>query len=295
MSQHYSQFHDFLAENVVTPFYLRRLQGLQSIRLGDVLKRKNPYLFKAKNLETTGELARSVVDAFLSSGAQRRGRVFVFRRAASWTRFLSSQEETLFGDLMETFAVHMAATLWNGHKSRRVGLDLEFERDGKYYIVEIKSGVNWGNSSQIKRMKENFKSARLALRRETAKEIVAVNGCIYGKEARPLKTDAADADKTYFKYAGQDFWQFLSGDDNLFREIIKPIDQEAREKDAAFQSAYAAKINELTAELSLNFLSDGQIDWIKLVEFVSGRQSAALKSAASSEAIVAQAKATVGQ
>ncbi len=267
MSEHYPQFHTFLSENVVTPFYLRRLEGLQSIRLRDVLKRKNPYLFKAKNPETTGELARSIVDAFLSS-----------------------QEETLFGDLMESFAIYVAATLWGGHKSKRVGLDLEFEREGVITIVEIKSGVNWGNSSQIKRMKENFKVARVALRKETNAEIIAVNGCIYGKDARPLKTDGDDADKTYFKYAGQDFWHFLSGDDNLFREIIKPIDEEAREKDAAFKLAYAAKINELTADLSLNFLRDGQINWIKLVEFVSGRDAVTLQTVERSDEVIAKAE-----
>ena len=267
MSEHYPQFHTFLSENVVTPFYLRRLEGLQAIRLQAVLKRKNPYLFKAKNIEKTGDLAQSVVDAFLSS-----------------------QEETLFGDLMESFAIHVASTLWNGHKSKRVGLDLEFERDGKYYIVEIKSGVNWGNSSQIKRMKENFAVARIALNKEMDKEVIAVNGCIYGKDARPLKTDVDNANQTYFKYAGQEFWHFLSGDDNLFREIIKPIDAEAREKDAAFKLAYSAKINELTADLSLNFLREGQIDWIKLVDFVSGRDAVALQSAKSSDDAIIHAK-----
>lgn len=267
MNEHYPQFHTFLSENVVTPFYLRRLEGLQAIRLQAVLKRKNPYLFKAKNIEKTGDLAQSVVDAFLSS-----------------------QEETLFGDLMESFAIHVALTLWDGHKSKRVGLDLEFERDGKYYIVEIKSGVNWGNSSQIKRMKENFAVARMALSKETGKEIIAVNGCIYGKDSRPLKTDGDDANKTYFKYAGQEFWHFLSGDDNLFREIIKPIDAEAREKDAAFKLAYSAKINELTADLSLNFLREGQIDWIKLVDFVSGRDDMALQAAKSSDEAIIRAE-----
>ena len=270
MSQNYPEFHKFLAQNVMSPFYLKRLQGLQGISLNSVLKRKNPYLFKAKNLEETGDLASSIVDAFLSS-----------------------QEETLFGDLMELFAIHVAATLWGGFKSKRVGLDLEFERDGKYYIAEIKSGVNWGNSSQIKRMKQNFKIARMALRPEMDVEIVAVNGCIYGKDARPLKTDADDADKTYFKYAGQEFWHFLSGDDNLFREIVKPIDEEAREKDAAFRMAYTAKINELTADLSLNFLNEGQIDWIKLVEFVSGRDAVKLEATQRSDEIIAEAEAEI--
>ena len=85
MSALYPQWHAFLAENVVAPFYLKRLEALQSLKLETVLKRKNPYLFKAKNLELAGDLAKSIVDAFLSS-----------------------QEETVFGNLLEGFAIHVA-------------------------------------------------------------------------------------------------------------------------------------------------------------------------------------------
>ena len=91
-----------------------------------------------------------------------------------------------------------------------------------------------------------------------------------------MKTDA-DADKTYFKYAGQEFWCFLSGDDELYRQIIAPIDEEAKRKDEIFRAAYNAKINELTLEFSLNFVIEGQIDWLKLVAFVSGRDKIALQ------------------
>ena len=260
MKKHYPQFHEYLAQHVMTPFYVKRLEGLEKLRLADVLKRKNPYLFKAKNIELAGDLAKSVVDAFLSS-----------------------QEETLFGNLLEGFAIHVAHTLWSGAKSKRKSLDLEFEREKQYFIVGIKSGTSWGNSDQIRQMKNNFKLAREELRVEGVKsEIVAVNGCIYGKDARPLKVDA-DPDKTYFKYAGQDFWNFLSGDDNLYREIIKPIDAEARQKDEAFRAAYLAKVNELTADFSLNFLHNGQIDWLKLVDFVSARESMKLKTASEVE------------
>jgi hypothetical protein len=257
MNEHYPQFHAYLSEHVVTPFYLRRMEALQSLRLADVLRRKNPYLFKAKNIELAGDLAKSVVDAFLSS-----------------------QEETLFGNLLEGFAIHVAQTLWGGVKSGRKSLDLEFARDDKYFIVGIKSGTAWGNADQIARMKDNFKATRQQLRAEgMVCEIVAVNGCIYGRDAKPLKSDA-DPDKIYFKYAGQEFWAFLSGDDNLFREIIKPIDEEARQKDDAFRRAYRAKVNELTADFSLNFLRDGEIDWVKLVDFVSSREPMKLQSSA---------------
>ncbi len=254
----------------MTPFYLKRLEKLESLRLEDVLKRKNPYLFKAKNIELAGDLARSIVDAYLSS-----------------------QEETLFGNLLEDFAVYVAETLYDGFKSKRKSLDLEFLRDDKYFIVGIKSGISWGNSDQVAAMKNNFKAARQSLREDgIEQEVVAVNGCIYGRNSNPLKKNV-DKDKVYFKYAGQEFWNFLSGDDNLYREIIVPIDEQAKEKDAAFRRAYNAKVHELTSDLMLHFVNDGQIDWIKLVDFVSARQNTKLKRQESANSTIKAIKSEI--
>ena len=262
MTQNYEDYHGFLREQVIEPFYTKRLTGLQSMHLKDVLLTKNPYLFKAKNIDTPGDLAKSIVDAFLSS-----------------------QEETVFGNLLESFAVHVAETLYGGFKSERKSVDLEFERDGIYYIVGIKSGTNWGNSDQLKAMRDNFKNAREDLTAEgITDEIVAVNGCIYGKDNTPKKiytpkkTGIPDLESTYYKYAGQEFWKFISGDDELYREIIVPIDEEAKLKDETFRKAYTAKVNELTLEFSINFLdATNLIDWSKLVTYVSGRESIKLK------------------
>ena len=113
----YQAYYDYLAEHVITPFYHKRFADLQSLNLNNVLKRKNPYLFKAKNIELAGDLVKGIVDAYLSS-----------------------QEETIFGNLLEGFAIFVSAKLEGGFKSLRKSLDLEFGRDGKYYIVGIKSG-----------------------------------------------------------------------------------------------------------------------------------------------------------
>jgi len=200
----------------------------------------------------------------------------------------------VFGNLLEGFAIHVAQTLCGGFKSKRKSLDLEFERENEYFIVGIKSGTSWGNSDQITAMKNNFKAARLALRGEgVATEIIAVNGCIYGRDNSPMKTDANDADKTYFKYAGQAFWERLSGDSNLYRDIIAPIDAQAKPKDEAFRRAYAAKVNELKLDLSLNFVSNGEINWLKLVDFVSAREAFRLQSAPSANATIKAAKEAI--
>lgn len=243
----YQDYYDFLAEHVVTPFYYERLMYLRcAMSLSDVLSRKNPYLLKAKNIASPDELVRSIVDAFLSS-----------------------QEETMFGNKLEAFAIYVSAKLYGGFKSELPSIDLEFERDNVYYIVGIKSGVNWGNSDQVNRMKDNFKAARKFLIGRD--NIVAVNGCIYGKDGKPFKENP-DKDKCYYKYAGQDFWNFVSGDDDLYREIIKPIDEEARTRDEEFKRTYDGKVNSMVKEFSNIFLSDdGLIDWVKLVDYVSKR------------------------
>ncbi len=245
----YQLYYDYLVQHVLSPFYQKRFDKLRELQLKKILKLKNPYLFKAKNIELAQEFVKSIVDAFLSS-----------------------QEETIFGDLLEKFAIYVSQTLDQGFKSTLKSVDLEFEREDIYYIVGIKSGTNWGNSDQVNKMKENFKKAKQLLRQKGCiSEIIAVNGCMYGRDNNSFKKDE-DLDKAYYKYAGQAFWSFLSKDENLYQEIIVPIDIEAKKKDEVFKATYNAKINEMTSEFMRYFMTNHQIDWVKLVNFVSGRE-----------------------
>jgi site-specific DNA-methyltransferase (cytosine-N4-specific) len=251
----YQDYHNYLAKNVVAPFYERRLKKLRDLTLNEILLKRNPYLLKAKNLEVASDLVKSILDAFLYS-----------------------QEETMFGNLLEGFAIYVSNKLHGGFKSKLKSIDLEFERDDVYYIVGIKSGTNWGNSDQQNKLRDNFKLARKTLRENgVTKEIVAINGCMYGKDNKPFKENP-DADKQFYRYAGQVFWKFLTGDDNLYREIISPIDKEARQKDEAFKKIYEEKLNEMTQDFLGNFMSDNRIDWLKLIDFVSKKDEPKSKS-----------------
>lgn len=247
-----SLYSDYLTTEVLTPFYRLRMAQLEKMRLETLLKRKNPYLFRAKNIRIASELVRSAFDAFLSS-----------------------QEETVFGNLMEGFAIYVSSLIDNGRKSAFKSVDLEFTRDGICYLVGIKSGIYWGNSDQIAAMKRNFRQARSLLAEQgVTLPIVAVNGCIYGKDANPLKGPAEGlyTGDTYYKYAGQAFWHFLSGDEELYQKLIVPIGEEAARQDEAYKAAYAARINQLTIQFSEHFMtSDNQIDWVKLIEAASKR------------------------
>jgi len=250
-----NELQTFISERIMTPFYEIRIQKLKELTFNDVVKRKNPYLFKAKNIQTAEELIRYILDAFLSS-----------------------QEETIFGDLMEGLAIFACGKVFSGHKAEQgkfKSIDLIFQRDEKTYVVGIKSGPNWGNSDQIGRMKTNFKAARKILRSEgETGKIIAVNGCMYGKDNKPHKVDKKDKEKSYYKFCGQEFWELITEDKGFYQKIVVPIDKEAKKRDDNFRNTYNAKINELTKDFSGTYLTeDGHISWEKLIDFVSKKNS----------------------
>ncbi len=215
---------------------------LASLSLTDVLKKKNPYLFRAKHLDTASELITSIMDAFLSSS-----------------------EEKLFGDFLEDLAIFVSEQCYHGTKSSAEGLDLEFDRDGIRYLVSVKSGPNWGNSSQYRALNEAFKRAIAVQRqRRTGIHLQAVLGICYGK------TRTTD-NGLYLKYTGQAFWHFLSGDRDLYLEIIEPIGYEARRHNEDFAEKRSALINRFTLEFIQGYCDEqGNVDWAKLVRFNSG-------------------------
>jgi hypothetical protein len=228
-------------EEHIPEFHQTRLESLTGLKLQKVLRRKNPYLFKAKFVTSAPELVKVILDAHLSS-----------------------QEETIFGGFLEGLAIFICERVYSGKKSSAEGIDLEFERDGINYIVSVKSGPNWGNSSQIKKMRQNFLKAKRILGTNTsAKNIVAVNGCCYGQESVEDKGD-------YLKKCGQSFWSFISGDDQLYTTIIEPLGHKAKERNEDFFVEYGKVITRFTAEFTKNFCQqDGTILWKKLVQFNS--------------------------
>ena len=133
ITQH--EITDYVEANI-QGFHQRRLEKLQKLKLMDVVKRKNPYLFKTKDINTAEGFVKTILNAFLSS-----------------------QEEGIFGGFLEELAIFICTQVYGGQKSSAEGIDLEFEKDSIRYIVSIKSGPNWGNSSQVKKMRDNFSKA----------------------------------------------------------------------------------------------------------------------------------------
>ena len=177
---------------------------------------------------------------------------------------LSSQEEGIFGGFLEELAIYICGKVYGGSKAPALGLDLQFEKDATVYLVSIKSGPHWGNARQIDKMKEDFRKAKKILGTNTKGiKVVTVNGCCYGTDNTPDKGE-------YLKLCGQAFWEFISGDVDLYLDIIEPLGHKAKEKNEKFQVEYAKVINKFTLEFTTEYCDkEGSILWNKLVQFNS--------------------------
>jgi hypothetical protein len=236
------EVRQYVNENIDN-FHNRRAQRLSDLTLSDLLE-KNPYLFKAKNVTLASEL----IDGTMSA-------------------FLSSSEEPLFGEFLEGLACFIASRTTGGVESASEGIDLEFVSDNVHYIVSIKSGPNWGNADQHNRLGTNLMAALNRLRVGRPRmNADAVLGICYGK----TKT-ARNRKYGYLKLVGQNFWTFISGNQDLYTEIIEPLGYRAREHNDLYLAEHARITNLLTRQFIDRFCTpEGVIDWVRVVQANSG-------------------------
>jgi len=232
---------DYVNENIVD-FHQRKLKSLEELRLEKLLT-KNPYLFRAKNLVTPHELVDDLLGAFLSSS-----------------------EEKLFGDFLEGLAVFVAEQTSGGHKSTAQGVDLEFINNDTHYVVSIKSGPNWGNSSQQDKLEQDLKTAVARLKQsKRSLNVQPALGICYGK----TKTTFL---RGYMKIVGQNFWYLISENPDLYTDIVEPIGHRAEEHNENFLIERKKIIGRFSHEIHEKFYDSntGLIDWVELVKFNSG-------------------------
>jgi hypothetical protein len=235
--QHVERF----VEARITEFHERRALNVESLKLLQVLGAKNPYLFRAKNIQSASQMIEALLDARLSSA-----------------------EEGLFGGFMEALAVFVSEEKCNGRKSGITGIDIELERGGVRYLIAVKSGKAWGNATQHKKLRENFLTAQKVLKQNKAiGELQPTLGICYGR----FKTVNNGA---FLHIGGQSFWELISGEQDLYMDIIEPIGHRAKEFNDEFNTKRANAMNRMVREFTERFcLADGAIDWPKIVSLVS--------------------------
>jgi len=230
--------------NEIVEFHNKKLNRIKLVKLRQVLRKKNPYLFRAKNILVASDLVQDILEAYLYAS-----------------------EEEFFGKLLEHVAIFIAKKVNNGRKSTATGIDLEFDKDNVTYLVSVKSGPNWGNASQHKKQIQDFNTAIKVLKQsDKSIKVQTVLGICYGK----IKDTHEHG---HLRTMGQNFWYLLSGNKNLYTDIIEPLGHEAKKHNDDFKSQKAQVINLFTDEFMKSFCDNGAINWKKLVEFNSGNFS----------------------
>ncbi len=235
-----NELHDYVDIKFSKYFYCQE-KLLREATLDDLFW-QNPYLFVVKKPMIAGQLVESLLDAFLFSWGEK-----------------------FFGDFLEELAIFIAGKTCGGHKSAATGIDLEFINNGIHYVVSIKSGPNWGNSSQQNKLQQDLQKAVTTIKQsQFGANVQAVLGICYGK----TKTSYV---KGYLKVVGQNFWYLISENKNLYTDIIEPISYQAQQHNDTFSDEKARVTNQFTREFIDSFCDEtGAVDWAKLVEWNSG-------------------------
>ena len=173
-----------LIESSLNDFYKSRLQRLDKLKLKTILRRKNPYLFKALNTEKASDLIEKILYAYISSS-----------------------DETIFGD---KFFEPIAKAVSGGTVAPSEGVDVAVETNNRYSAYAVKSGPNPFNSSAKKRQNDEFTSLRSRLLK-IRKQYDPVLAYSYGKTIKP-----PGKNKIYREVAGQAFWEELTGDPDFY-------------------------------------------------------------------------------
>ncbi len=221
-------------------FYSSLIAKVNSLNIKAIMKRKNPYLFRAKAMNG----AAQIVDAILAA-------------------FISSSEETIFGNV---FFEPIACAAAQGQKALAEGVDIMVERDNTIYAIAVKSGTSVFNADSRKKQEQNFMAAN-KLAQQAKKRFVAMIGYSYGKK----KVSSRGVPKFYSELAGKEFWTELTGDEEFYIKLIRLMDRLPEKYVEDFDEAYQKAANRLVKEFTIEFCDDdGGIDWEKLVKFNSG-------------------------
>lgn len=223
-------------------FYGSLISKIDELNIQKIMKRKNPYLYRAKAMQNASEIVESVL-----------------------TAFVSSSEETIFGNY---FFEPIALAASNGNKALAEGIDIMIQdkETNTMTAIAVKSGTSVFNADSKKRQEQNFMAAGKLAQQAKARYDAYVGYC-YGKK----KETGRGKPKMYRELAGKQFWAELTGDEEFYKKIITYMGTLPEQYISQYQESYNKAANRLVREFSNSFCKDdGSIDWEKLVEFNSG-------------------------
>jgi hypothetical protein len=236
-----------LIKKCLDEFYRKRLDSPETLDLKAVLKRKNPYLFRATGVNNAPDMIGQLLEAHVSSS-----------------------DETIFGNV---FFEPICQAVTEAPIAAARGADFARERDDVYEVIALKSGPNIFNASQATKQGQEFDEIQASLRatlRSMRKQFVPIMGCGYGRvNSEPTSK------RRFYKLAGQAFWEKVTGDEDFYLKISRLMNEEPARHRPIFREAWGRAVNRFVREFTIEFCDEaGNVQWEKLTAFNSGRPPA---------------------
>lgn len=198
------------------------LLSLTSMVPGEMLPKKNAYMYACRTVFLY-EFACEIVNAAFASS-----------------------EETLYGKVFEGLVHAILSVILpdSASKASAEGLDGDIVRNDTRYLLSVKSGRNWGNSSQVKQQEASFKKAKRRIMQDDKEhKLVTVMVVCYGS-AKKLDISYAD-----MKVEGQAAWCFLTGNPNFYTDMVRVMNTGAREFSGQVRLAKEEAVTRMLLEL----------------------------------------------
>ena len=125
--------------------------------------------------------------------------------------------------------------------------------------MQIKSGINWGNSSQRKKLVTDFQSAVRTLRQGGGVQVRAVEGICYGPSG--LKDYGS-----HIRLVGNTFWQDISGWADTGRAVLRIVEHHAANGLTDVIAAARASIVEYLQRAGAT--THGDVNWYRLYDLI---------------------------
>ena len=209
------------------------LAKLEKIKLREIIKGKNPYLYRATGVSTCEELT-----------------------SRAFNEYISTMQGNYFGPFFES----VARTISGGHKpAGGAEVDLEIRKGNDTYVYAIKSGAKGCNASSEAKARQDLDYVERRLRQDRVRTHKMI-AFAYGR--RKTATVQGNIDKL----ASKQFWAELSGDSEFYSKFLDACAVLSPLFEADMSAPYQRLLNE-AYEL---FCEDETIRWDKVIRVISG-------------------------
>jgi hypothetical protein len=214
-----------------------RLVSRKEISFPKLLSKCNPY-----ELSVNCKTVENVVDFIMGSHKQ-------------------TSSQTIWGNYLESIAVKICEKNLNGFKSKEECTDLEWNVDEKKHYRGWKSSPKWCNADQKRAV--NTKENSLSMNKDFGSFKVLTS---YGKTANRRKNNG------FVQLSGQDAWQEISGDKELYNKVMIGVQLNDKIIRQFLENIYISDMDKSIKWFIQNFTNkDKTINFIKVNNYVSSR------------------------